>query len=71
MGLYSKDTATKLDLVAVDGANGRIKARTHYIKERKLVEVSGLLHCDLDYSDWAFLNGLPLKYFTDRDTVLY
>ena len=43
MGLYSKDTATKMDLVAVDGANGGLKARTQYIKESKMVEVPGLL----------------------------
>ena len=34
-------------LVEVDGGNGGLKARAHYIKERKLVEVSGPLHCDL------------------------
>ena len=54
MGLYSKDTATKMDLVIVDGANAVLKARTQYIKERKLVEVSGLLHCDLVSSDRLF-----------------
>ena len=34
-GLYSNNTATKMDLVAVDGANGGFKARTQYIKESK------------------------------------
>ena len=61
MGLYSKDTATKIDLVSVGGANGGIKARSQYIKESKLVEVSGLLHCNLVNSDRPLLNGLPLK----------
>ena len=37
MGLYSKDTASKMDLVAVDDTNGAPKARLQYIKERKLV----------------------------------
>ena len=59
MGLYSKDTVTKMDLVIVDGANAVLKARTQYIKERKLVEVSGLWHCDLVNSDRLLLNGLP------------
>ena len=58
MALYSKDTVTKMDLVAVDGANGGLKARTKYIKERKLVEVSGLLHCNLVNSGCLLLNGL-------------
>lgn len=61
MGLYSKDTATKMDLVAVDGANGRLKARTQYIKESKLVEASGLLHCNLVNLDHLLLNGLTLR----------
>ena len=61
MGLYSKDTASKMDLVAVDGANSVLKARTQYIKESKIVEVSGLLDCDLINSDRLVLNGLPLK----------
>ena len=61
MGLFSKDLLTKMDLVAVDGANGGLKARTQYIKKKKLVEVSGLLHCNLVNSDRLLLNGLPLK----------
>ena len=51
MGLYSKDTALKMDLVAVDGANSGLKARTQYIKENKIVELSALLHCNLVSSD--------------------
>ena len=47
MGLYSKDTTTKMDLMALDGTNGGLKTRTHYVKESKSVEVSGLLHYDL------------------------
>ena len=47
MGLYSKETATNMDLVTVDGANGGLKARTQYIEERKLAEMSVLLHCDV------------------------
>lgn len=61
MGLYSKGAVTKKDLVAMDSANGGLKARTQYIKESKLVEVSGLLHCDLVNSDRFLLNGIPLK----------
>ena len=37
MGLYSKNTGSKMDLVGVDGANGGLKARSQYIKESKLV----------------------------------
>ena len=59
--LYSKDTESKMDLVAVDGANSGLKARTQYIKESKIVEVSGLLHCDLINLDRLLLNVLPLK----------
>ena len=61
MGLYSKDTEIKMDLVAEDGANSGLKARSQYIKESKLLEVSGLLHCDLVNLDGLLLNGLPLK----------
>ena len=39
MGLYSKDTGTKIYLVEVDGANAGLKVRRQYIKESKLVEV--------------------------------
>ena len=66
IGLYSKDTATKMDLVAVDGANSGHKARSRYIKESKMVDVSGLLHCDLVNSDGLLLNGLPLKIVLRR-----
>ena len=68
MELYNKDTATKMDLVAVNGANGTLKARTQYkyIKESELVEVSGLLHCNLVNPDRLFLNGLPLKIVPPR-----
>ena len=66
MGLYSKDTATKMDLVAVDGANSKLKARTQYIKESKLVEVSCLLHCNLFNSDRLLLKGHPLKIILQR-----
>ena len=59
MGFYSKDTASKMDLVAVNGASSGIKARTQYIKERKTVEVSGLLHCVLINLDCLVLNGIP------------
>ena len=60
MGIESYDTATKIGLVVVDDANGGLKARTHYIKERKLVEVSGLLQYDLVNSNYFLLNGLLL-----------
>ena len=66
MGLYSKDTAKKMDLVAVDGANGKLKARSQYIKESKWVEKSGLLHCNLVSSDRFLLNGLSLKIVLHR-----
>ena len=66
MGLCSKDTATKMDLVTVDGAKSGLKGRTQYIKESKLVEMSGLLHCDLISSDRLLLNDLPLKIVLHR-----
>ena len=47
--------------MAVDGANTGLKARTQFIKESKIVEVSGLLHCDLINWDHLLLNSLPLK----------
>ena len=72
MGLYSKDTALKLDLLTKNEDNDGLKTRTQYIKESKIVEVSGLLHCDLVNSNCLLLNGLPLKKsFTNRETVLY
>ena len=46
-------------------ANG-LKARAKYIKERKMVQVSGLLHCDLVTSDRLLLNGLSLKIVFHR-----
>lgn len=58
MGLYSKDTGTKIYLVEVDGANAGLKVRRQYIKESKLVEVSGMLHCGLVISDCLLLNIL-------------
>ena len=71
-GLYSKETVMKMDLVAVDGANSGLKARTQYIKESKIVEMSGLLHCNLVNSDCLLLNGLPLKIALHRQRkVLY
>ena len=66
MRLYSKDTATKMDLVAVDGANGGLKARTQYIKESKMVDVPDLLHSGLVNSNCLLLNGLPLKIALNR-----
>ena len=66
MGLCGKGTTTKMEWVAVDGANGGLIARTRNIKERKLVEVSGLLHCDLDNLDHLLLNGLPLMIVFHR-----
>ena len=59
MGLYSKDTASKMDLLTVDDGNDGLKARAQYIKESKTVEVSGLLHWDLVILD--VLNDLPLR----------
>ena len=67
MGLYSKNTATKTDLLAVDSVNGGLKARTQYIKERKIVEVSGLLHCSLSNLNSLLLNDLPLKTVFHRE----
>ena len=61
MGLYSEGTASKMNLMAVDNGNDGLKARTQYIKEGKMVEVSGLLHYDLVSLDCLLLNGLPLK----------
>ena len=58
MGLYSKDTGTKIYLVEVDGANAGLKVRRQYIKESKLVEVSGMLRCGLVISDCLLLNSL-------------
>ena len=46
-------------------ANG-LKARTKYIKERKMLQVSGLLHCDLVTSDRLLLNCLSLKIVFHR-----
>ena len=45
----------------MDGTNSWLKARTQYIKEKKIVKVSGLLQWNLDNSDRRLLNGLPLK----------
>ena len=70
MGIYSKDRAMKMDLVAVDGANSGLKTRSQYIKESKLVEVSGLLHCDLVNSDRLLLNSLPLKIVLHRQSFV-
>lgn len=47
--------------MAVNGANGGLKARSKYIKGSKLVEVFGPLHYDLVNSNCLHLNGLPLK----------
>ena len=66
MGLCGKGTATKMEWVAVGGASGGLIARTRNIKERKLVEVSGLLHCDLVNLDHLLLNGLPLMIVFHR-----
>ena len=66
MVLYSKDTATKMDLVAVDGANSGCKARSQYIIESKSVDVPSVLPCDLISSDRLLLNGLLLKIVLNR-----
>ena len=66
MGLYSKGTATKMDLVAVDGANSGLKATSRYIKERKLVKVPDLLHWDLINLDHLLLNRPPFKIILHR-----
>ena len=66
MGLYSKDTASKMDFVVVDGANSELKAKIQYIKESKIVEVPDLLHCNLVNLDCPLLNGLPLKIVLHR-----
>ena len=50
----------EMDLMAVDGTKSVLKARTQYTKEKKLVEVSCLLHCDLVILDRVLLNGIPL-----------
>ena len=50
----------------MDGTNDGLKARTQYIKESRLVEVSGLLHRDLFNSDNLLLNSLPLKIVLHR-----
>ena len=55
-----------MGLATVDGANSGLKARTQYIKESKLVEVSGLLYYDLVNSDRLILSGLPLKIVLHR-----
>ena len=55
----------KVDLVAVDCANGGLKVKSQYIKESKLV-VSGLLYCGLVNLDQLLLNGLPLKIVPQR-----
>ena len=66
MGLYSKDTATEMDLVVVGGANGRLKARSQYTKKSKMVEAFGLLYCNLISSDRLLLIDLPLKIVLHR-----
>ena len=57
-----------MDLVAVDGASGGLKARTQYIKESKMVEVAGLLHYDLVSSNRLLLNSLPLNIVLHRQS---
>ena len=66
MGICSKDTATKMDLVTVDCANSGLTERTQYIKERKLVEMSGLLHFDLVNLGPLLSNGLALEIVLHR-----
>ena len=61
LGLYGKGTVSKMDLMTLDDGNDGLKARTQYIKERELVEVSGLLHCDVVSLNCLLLNNLPLK----------
>ena len=50
-----------MDLVAVDGTKSVLKARTQYTKEKKFLEVSCLLHCDLVNLDRLLFNGIPLR----------
>ena len=66
MGLYSKDTASKMDMLTVDDGSDGLKARTKYFKQSKIVEVSGLLNCNLIHSDRLLLNSLPLKIVLHR-----
>ena len=66
IGLYSKDTASKMDMLTVDDGSDGLKARTKYFKQSKIVEVSGLLHCNLIHSDRLLLNSLPLKIVLHR-----
>ena len=66
MGICSKDTATRMDLVTVGCADSGLKERTQYIKERKLVEMSGLLHFDLVNLGPLLSNGLPLEIVLHR-----
>ena len=61
MVCYGKDTATKMELMAVDGANGGLKARAQCVKERELAKMSGPLHCNLVSLDRLLLTGLPSK----------
>ena len=58
-----------MDLVVVNDANGGLKARSQYIKESKLVEVSGLFHCDHVNLDRLILNGLPNSFVLMADNV--
>ena len=62
LGLYSKVTAAKMNLTTVNGANSVLKARTQYIRESKLIEVSGLLYCNL----WFILLQCRLPSFERR-----
>ena len=50
-----------MDLMTLDDGNDGLKTRTQYIKERELVEVSGLSHCDVINLNCLLLNNLPLK----------
>ena len=47
--------------MAVDGAKGGLKARSHCNKKIKLVEVYDLSYFDLVNSDSLLLNGVGLK----------
>ena len=68
LGLYSKGTVSKMNLMTLDDGKDGLKARTQYIKERELVEMSGLLHCDVVNSNCLLLNDLPLKIVLHRQS---
>lgn len=69
--LFYKDTAGSMDITDPAGANAGLKSRTAFVAESRVVDMFGVLHCDMLFSERLLLNHVDVTFKLTPNTPAF